>query len=97
MTPVRGFSIRRAVFALLVVVLVGMAPRIFPQVLSAQQVGIPATAAFDAGCSDQQLGGITIHFTFFGDRTIPSPHRLDPEWAAIRPDARRLARSASPP
>jgi hypothetical protein len=72
--PVYVFSVRFVLF-----LVVGASV----PVVSARQVGIAATAAFNApGCSNQQLGGIT--FSAFGKSiTVPSPLRGNPEWKAI--------------
>lgn len=48
---------------------------------------IAATQAFTSGCSAQELSGITINFADIGSTTVPSPARLDPEWARIITDS----------
>ena len=51
--------------------------------VSAQGNRIPSTAAFSAGCSTD-FGDIVIHFYDpIGDKSIPNPERLNPEWAVI--------------
>lgn len=65
------------------------------------QVGnrIPSTKAFDAGCSSAELGGIDVTIDYLvGSKTftVPSPARLDPEWAVVVSDSSKLALDQPP-
>jgi hypothetical protein len=81
--PVAHFT---GLFARLCFGLLALAP-----VVSAQTGNrIPSTAAFNAGCSSAEIGGITVSLDLgFGSITLgnaPSPARVDPEWAVIITD-----------
>jgi hypothetical protein len=77
--PASAFFVLATFFALFVLV----------PAVSAQGNRIPSTAAFSAGCSTD-FGDIVISFPDpIGDKSIPNPERLNPEWAVIIRDSNK--------